>query len=181
MRSQESRLQALHNDDDASGSLVIQPTIERVVIPFIYRLALRFRKRFVRLQRIINDDEVCSTAGQRTSYGSREPEAVLGRDKLLYGLFLRSEPCRKQAAIRFRHADFHWFGTARRNDLPPLQRLARGCAIADLLPLRTFPLPPTHDGLASPRHLAIPPRRPAMAVNEKSRNLYRPSRLTRAC
>jgi cellulose synthase/poly-beta-1,6-N-acetylglucosamine synthase-like glycosyltransferase len=81
--------------------------------------------------------------------------------------------------LRLRNADFHRFGTARRNDLPPLQRLARGCPPANLLPLRTLPLPPTHDGLAPPRRLAVPPRRPAMAINDKSRNLHQPSRLTR--
>src|SRR5579864_1676242 len=79
-------MKTLHNNYDASGLLVIQSAVQRVVKPLIHPSALGFRECFIRLQGIINDNEVCTPAGQHTCHGGREPEAVLGRYKLLYGL-----------------------------------------------------------------------------------------------
>lgn len=68
-------MKALHNNKDASGLLVIQPTVQGMVKPFVHGFALGLRERLVRLERIINDDEVCAAAGQHTSDGvaSRKP------------------------------------------------------------------------------------------------------------
>ena len=64
-------MQTLHNNDDVSALFIIQPAIERVVIPFVACIALGFRERFVRLQRIVNDGETRSASGQHLLQKSR--------------------------------------------------------------------------------------------------------------
>ncbi len=63
MTHQVILMQPLHNDDDRAPLLVVEPRQERVVIPFIDRLTPGFRKRLVRLERIVDDDQVRSAAG----------------------------------------------------------------------------------------------------------------------
>jgi len=52
--------------------LVVEPAVESVIEPFIGALPLRIRERLVRLQRIIDDDQVCAATSQATADGSSE-------------------------------------------------------------------------------------------------------------
>ena len=42
----------------APESLVVEPAVEGVVVPFVGGLALRLRQRLLGLQRVVDDDDV---------------------------------------------------------------------------------------------------------------------------
>ena len=71
-------MQTLHNNNDDSIPLVILPAVEGVVEPFIDRFALGFRQCLVGLQRVVDNDEVCTSTGQHASHRGGQPKAVLG-------------------------------------------------------------------------------------------------------
>ena len=49
---------SLHDEDEAAGQLVIEPSDERVVVPVVDRFAPHVGERLVELQRIVDHDEV---------------------------------------------------------------------------------------------------------------------------
>jgi hypothetical protein len=60
-------MQALHYKDDAASLFVVEPAVKCVVVPGVDCIPLRLRQCFVRLQRVIDDDEIGATAGQYTA------------------------------------------------------------------------------------------------------------------
>jgi hypothetical protein len=51
-------VQPLHDGDDGAVALVVLPTVEGVVVPFVGGLPLRLRERLLRLQRIVDQDDI---------------------------------------------------------------------------------------------------------------------------
>src|SRR6516225_3924449 len=51
-------VQPLHDDDDGATALVIEPAVESVHEPLVAGLPLRLGERFLRLQRIVDQDDV---------------------------------------------------------------------------------------------------------------------------
>ena len=79
-------VQALHNNNDAPGSLVVNPAVKSVVVPLVHRRALRFRKGLIGLERVIDDDKICTSAGQHSSHRGGQSEALVSSHEFLYGL-----------------------------------------------------------------------------------------------
>src|SRR5712692_2995218 len=94
-----SSSQALHDQDDAAGLLVVEPTVERAVVPLVGRVALRLRFGLRRLKGIVYNEKVCSTPGNHTAYRSRQTGTVGGRYKLADRLLLRAKPRREQPLV----------------------------------------------------------------------------------
>jgi len=57
-------VQPLHDDDDAASPLVVETGEEGIVVPVVDRLSANFGESLVRLQRIVDDDDVGAAAGQ---------------------------------------------------------------------------------------------------------------------
>jgi hypothetical protein len=53
----------MHDQHDGAGQLVVEATIEGVVVPLVGRLALRLRQRLFGLQRVVDDDDVGTPPG----------------------------------------------------------------------------------------------------------------------
>src|SRR5260370_27856155 len=81
-------VQTLHDQDDETVLLRIEPGIQGVAKPLIDRPPLRFRERFFRLDRIVDDDHVRAAPGQNTSDRSGEAVAVRFGLELLHRLLL---------------------------------------------------------------------------------------------
>jgi hypothetical protein len=61
------RMEPLHNDDDRAGAFVIETGQQGVLEPFIAGVALGVGMSVVGLERIVDDDQVASTSGQRAA------------------------------------------------------------------------------------------------------------------
>jgi hypothetical protein len=72
------QMQALHDDDNCAGPLVIEAGIERVVEPIVGGLTLRLGQSLVRLHRVIDDHDVAAAAGQHAADRGGHPTAALG-------------------------------------------------------------------------------------------------------
>ena len=59
-------VQPVHDQDNRTRPLVVQPAVEGVVEPLVRRPPLGLRQRLLRLQRIVDDDDVGAAAGQDT-------------------------------------------------------------------------------------------------------------------
>jgi hypothetical protein len=93
-------VQPLHDQDDAAVLLVIEPTEQAVVVPFVHRLALRIGERLIGLEGVIDNNDVAATAGQNATHGGGEAEALTGRHKFLDGLLLRRQTGGKKALVK---------------------------------------------------------------------------------
>jgi hypothetical protein len=51
-------VQPLHDDDNGAVTLVVEPAIKGVIVPLVGGLSLRVGERLLRLQRIVDDDDV---------------------------------------------------------------------------------------------------------------------------
>ena len=51
-------VQPLHDDDDGAALLIVLPAVEGVVVPLVGGLPLRLGERLLRLQRIVEQDDV---------------------------------------------------------------------------------------------------------------------------
>src|SRR5579883_578575 len=67
------------------------------------------------------------------------------------------------------HNDLSWQRVAGRAYLSPLHRLVGGGKAAGVLHTGTLSVPPTTHDLATAGHMAVPPRRFALARNAQSR------------
>src|SRR5450755_581755 len=77
-------MQALHDNDDAAGALVIESAVKSVVVPLIYRRPLGVGEGLIRLQSVVYDNEVRAAASQNASDGGCQPEALLSGRKFLH-------------------------------------------------------------------------------------------------
>ena len=98
-------VQPLHDDDDGAVPLVVEPAVEGVVVPLVGGLPLRVGERLLRLQRIIDQDDVGAASGQHAAGGGGEPVALAGGDELLHRLAVRRQAGRKDLPIPRAHHD----------------------------------------------------------------------------
>jgi hypothetical protein len=84
-------MQALHYEDDAAGLFVIEPAIKCVIVPGVNRVTLGLRERLIRFQRVINDNEICSSTGQYATDRRSQPHALLSSHEFVDRLPLRRE------------------------------------------------------------------------------------------
>jgi len=97
-------MQALHDDDDGAAALVVLAAIEGVVEPIVGGLPLGVGERFLRLQRIIDQDDVGAPPGQHPTIRGGQPVALAGSHELLYRLAMGGKPGREDPPIpRARH------------------------------------------------------------------------------
>ena len=66
-------VQPLHDDHDGAMALVVEPAVEGVVVPLVGGFPLRVGERFLRLQRIIDQDDVGAASGQDTDDNHQAP------------------------------------------------------------------------------------------------------------
>ena len=71
-------MQAVHEQDDCTGQLIVQAAVEGVVVPFAGRLALRLRQCLLGLQRDVDDEDVAAPADQDTVDRGRDARANSG-------------------------------------------------------------------------------------------------------
>src|SRR6516225_3594415 len=57
-------MQALHYNDDCARLLIVEAAPERVVVPVVNRTAPGFRQGVIRLQRVIDDDNISAAASE---------------------------------------------------------------------------------------------------------------------
>ena len=85
--------------------LVVLAAVEGVVEPLVGGLALGVGERLLRLQRIIDQDDVGPQSGQHAAIGGGEPAAMGGGQELLHGLAMRSQAGREDPPIPRAHHD----------------------------------------------------------------------------
>ena len=98
-------VQPLHDDDDGATALVVLPAVEGVVEPFVGGLPLRLGERLLRLQRIVDQDDVGPASGQHAAGGGGEPITLAGSDEFLHRLAVRRQAGRKHPPIPRAHHD----------------------------------------------------------------------------
>ena len=98
-------MQPLHDDDDGAMPLVVEPAVEGVVEPLVGGLPLRLGERLLRLQRIVDQDDVGAASGQHAAGRGGEPIALAGGDEFLHGLAVRRQAGRKDPPIPRAHHD----------------------------------------------------------------------------
>ena len=91
MRGQIVLVQPVHDQHDRAGELVVEPTVEGVVVPVVGRLALRLRQRLLGFQGIVDDDQVGAAPGQHAADRGGEPAALRGRVEFRHRCALRRE------------------------------------------------------------------------------------------
>jgi hypothetical protein len=69
-------MQALHNQNDAVLLLVVEPAIQRIVVPFVDGIALTIGECFIGLERIVDDNEARPKPGYASTDRSG-PSATL--------------------------------------------------------------------------------------------------------
>jgi hypothetical protein len=98
-------VQPLHDDDNGAATLVVEPAVKRVIVPLVGGSSLRVGERLLRLQRIVDDDDVGAPSSQHASGRGREPVALTGGDEFLHRLAVRRQAGRKGLAIPPAHHD----------------------------------------------------------------------------
>jgi hypothetical protein len=98
-------VQPVHDQDDGTLLLVVEPAVEGMVKPFVGRLPLGLRQGLLGLQRIVDDDDVGAAAGQDAADRGSEPAALLGRLELRHRLPLGGEAGREGPLVPPAHDD----------------------------------------------------------------------------
>ena len=93
-------MDALHDDDDGAIPLVVQAGIEGAVIPLLDRVAPRLGESLLRLDRVVDDDEVAASASERPANGGGKPAtSSRGLEVLLRQLLRVEAGLRKQLPV----------------------------------------------------------------------------------
>jgi hypothetical protein len=92
-------VQAVHDQHDRTGELVVEAAVEGVIVPFIGRLSLDLRQGLLGLQGIVDDDDVGTAPGQHPADRGRDPRALCRRLEFGDRLALRREARREQALV----------------------------------------------------------------------------------
>jgi hypothetical protein len=98
-------VQPLHDDDDGAMPLVVEPAVEGVVEPIIGGLPLRLGERLLRLQRIVDQNDVGAASSQHAAGRGGEPITLAGGDEFLHRLAVRRQAGRKDLTIPRAHHD----------------------------------------------------------------------------
>jgi hypothetical protein len=81
-------MQALHDEDNPAVLLVVEAAIERIVIPLIDLVSLSLGNGLVRLEGIVDDEQVGAAAGQHAADGGGKPMALGRSHELLHRLLV---------------------------------------------------------------------------------------------
>jgi hypothetical protein len=92
-------VQPVHNQDNGTRPRVVQPAVERVVVPVVGRLPLGLRQGLLGFQRIVDDDDVGAPAGQHAAARGGEPAALRRSLELGHRLALGREAGRKELPV----------------------------------------------------------------------------------
>jgi len=98
-------VQPVHDQHDGTGELVVEPAVKGVVVPLVGGLPLRLGERLLRLQRIIDQDDVGAASGEHPAGGGGEPVALPGGDELLHCLAVWGEAGREDLPIPWARHD----------------------------------------------------------------------------
>src|SRR5271166_1532152 len=125
-------VQPVHDQDDGTLLLVVQSAVEGMVEPLVGSPPLGLRQGLLGLQRIVDDNDVCTPSGQHPADRGGEPAPLGGRLELRYGLALRGKPGREGPLVPFA-----------RDDTPAIARELVGeiLRVADAEDLRAGPTP----------------------------------------
>jgi len=92
-------VQAVHDQHDRTLQLVVEAAVERVVVPFVRRLALGLRQGLLGLQRVVDDDQIGAPPGQHTADRGGDARALGGRLELGHGLMAGCEAGREETLV----------------------------------------------------------------------------------
>jgi hypothetical protein len=98
MSDQIVLMQALHDHDNGARGLVVEAAQQRIVVPFVDRVAPGLRQGIIWLERIVDDDDVSTTSGQDAADRGCHSGSLCGRRKVVDGLSVR-EPGEKQLLV----------------------------------------------------------------------------------
>ena len=92
-------MQPVHDHDDDTVTLVVQPAVEGMVEPVVGRLALGLRQGLLGLQGVVDDDDVGTSPGQHAADRGGEPAALRRRVEFGRRGALRREAGREDPAV----------------------------------------------------------------------------------
>ena len=92
-------MRPVRDQDDGTRELVVEPAVEGVVVPLVGRLPLRLRQRLLRLQRVVDDDDVGTPPGQHPADRGGDPAALRGRLEFRHRLMPRRQTGRKEPLV----------------------------------------------------------------------------------
>src|ERR1700729_3283669 len=90
---------ALHNNQDGPAPLIVEPRDQRVLEPFIGAVALDLRIGVIRLQRVVDDNEVAAAAGESAADRSGQTKAAGGQFNLALRILLPDPHAGKEISI----------------------------------------------------------------------------------
>src|SRR5271169_1557468 len=96
-------VQPVHDQDNRTLLLIVQPTVEGMVDPLVCRLPPGLRQGLIGLQRVVDDDDVGTPSGQHAADRGGEPAALRSRLELRYSLPLRGKPGRECSLVPAAH------------------------------------------------------------------------------
>src|SRR5207302_3289378 len=92
-------VQPLHDEDDRAVPLVVEPAVQGVDEPLVAGLPQRLGERLLRLQGIIDQDEVGTPSSQHATGGGGEPITLTGGNELLHSLAVSGKAGGKDSPI----------------------------------------------------------------------------------
>jgi len=98
-------VQPLHDDHDGAVTLVVEAAVKGVVVPLVGGFSLRVGERLLRLQRIVDQNDVGAASGQHPAGGGGEAIALAGGDELLHRLAVRRQAGWKDLPVPRAHQD----------------------------------------------------------------------------
>src|SRR5258708_1750890 len=92
------RMETLHHDDDRAFDFVVEARQQRIGIPLLERFSRALGLRILRLERIVDDEEIAATTGQSAADGGREARPSGGGHDLGLRVLCRANAgCREYA------------------------------------------------------------------------------------
>src|SRR5271155_1988739 len=92
-------VQPLHDNYNSATALVVEPAVEGVDEPVVGGVSLRLGERLLRLQGVIDQDDIGTASSQHALGGGGEPVALPGGDELLHSLAVRRQAGPKDLPI----------------------------------------------------------------------------------
>lgn len=96
-------MQPLHNDDNATGGLIIETAQQRMIVPLVDALAPGFGKRFVRLQGVVQDQHVPATAGKDATNRGCHAAPLCRCSEVVDGVPISQPGCEQRLVPAARH------------------------------------------------------------------------------
>ncbi len=91
-------VQPVHDQHDRASRLVVEPAVERRIVPFVGALPVPIGQRLLGLQRVVDDDQIGAAPGQHAADRGGDAAAPRRRLELGHRLPQRREARREQTA-----------------------------------------------------------------------------------